>query len=444
MLSVRSMRSAPVPILLAAVLLPASTADAGTTARIISPVGLVVYDSAVGAGGNGPGRTAVLMAGYKETGTQPSHRVLARVGSIRTLGKVQQLSSQPAEDLHIAVGEDGTVAATWLEGTRGLRFAIARPGKRFSPVQNMKASHRVVISGVAVTPSGRAAVTWRDGASVSVSIAEPKKKFAKPVTLGSSPQYRPAVTVAPDGTAVVAWIDSPTAPDPNRPLGAMIMAATLPASTKVFDAPTMLSSTAYWGSTSFAVGSGPGGAALAWTQDGELRVSRLTPTGFTTPVGTPVRSSTDNGFAVATEPDGSVPTLWNTQTLGDDDETPVSGVMHTSTLLPAGTFSTPVDVSRTGWIPGPPSVVTLSDRTLSVWGSTKGNRGDVVVNVRAFGGPWTSVAASGAADFRGAVQVAASKRHAAFAWTRTVSPSGRKSPLYLWTYDARVEPKPAL
>lgn len=88
-----------------------ATANAEQTARIISPVGFVVTDSAIGAGGSSQGRTAVLMAGTRRSDGRTRPELLARVGSIRSLGRPQTLSSAAAEGLQVAVGTDGTVAA---------------------------------------------------------------------------------------------------------------------------------------------------------------------------------------------------------------------------------------------------------------------------------------------------------------------------------------------
>lgn len=426
-----------------------ATANAEQTARIISPVGFVVTDSAIGAGGSSQGRTAVLMAGTRRSDGRTRPELLARVGSIRSLGRPQTLSSAAAEGLQVAVGTDGTVAAAWLEGTRGLRFATAAPGHRFGPVQRMRARtsgttpDRVFVSGVVVTSTGRAVVVWRDGNGAVASIAERGHAFGRRKLLGASRQFRPAVTLGLGGSAVVSWIDTPPGPDPAAAPApgapARVMEATLLSGSKSFASPKPISSIGYWGMTTHASGTGPGGAALAWTQDGELRVSRQTETGFTTPVGMPIRPSNDRGFGVATEPNGSIVTAWGTATVGADEETVVASSVYASVLNPAGAFSLPEDFSAAGWIEGTPHAVTLRDRILVVWGVTKGSSGAVAGRVRGFGGAWVRIPSSSADRLiEQTVEAAASGAHAVVSWQTTASPSGRPSPLYLWTYDLRA------
>jgi len=49
---------------------------------------------------------------------------------------------------------------------------------------------------------------------VQVAVAAPGRRFGAAQTLGDSRNYAPAVTVAPNGTVVVAWLDTPSPPLP--------------------------------------------------------------------------------------------------------------------------------------------------------------------------------------------------------------------------------------
>ena len=165
----------------------------------------------------GGGRIAVVMLGYRSS---RDFSLQARTGSARGLGPLQRFDTT-GEFPQVAVGADGTVVAAWVAQRQGstpvLRATVARPGHNFGRVQGLSHARSMALGGVAVTARGRAVVAWRRGTSgtpVQVALAAPGHAFGAAQTLGTSRQNVPAVAVAPNGTVLVTWLDTPAPPQP--------------------------------------------------------------------------------------------------------------------------------------------------------------------------------------------------------------------------------------
>lgn len=258
-----------------ATLLLWAPAQAGVTTPLrVSPHGMKVQQGDVAAGG---GRTVVLMQGYVAPARTQDWSLLARLGGVRGLGAPVRLASGAVDGPDVAVGADGTAVATWTarprRGTVALRVAIARPGHNFGRTQTLAQARSLAPGGLGVTASGRAVVAWRLGTSgtpVQVAVANRGHQFGAAQTLGVSRQSAPALTIAPDGRAVVAWLDTPPAPQPPpapRPTvtTARVLAATLATGAARFGSATGLSTLPFWFSGPGA-SSGPGGAAVTWRE----------------------------------------------------------------------------------------------------------------------------------------------------------------------------------
>ncbi|MBJ7472627.1 MAG: hypothetical protein JHD16_15070 [Solirubrobacteraceae bacterium] len=440
------MRSAPVPVLIvAACCAAAPTAQAAvSTPTRVSPSGQRVQDQAVGAGG---GRTAVLMSAYTSRAGQWKYGVYARIGTPRRIGPLQRLAGRQGRTPSIAVGADGTAVAAWVESRIGPRVSIAPPGRPFGPVRQLTATTAsapsprptVTLAGVAVTSAGRAVVTWRAGSSVEAATADAGRRFRSTAVLGTSRTYMPTITVGLAGTAVVGWIDTPEPPQPNSPgpgRGALVQATTLLPSQTAFQTPTTLATLGYWGSSWGALGTGPSGAVVTWTQATELRVSRAGLTGeFSAP--SSMLPSTRNSFGVATENDGATTVLWRTlEYAGAESDTVSRGAVYASTL-PLNAGPTPAQtLSGAGWVPGNPQVAALASRTLAAWGETRTNRTSRLrVAIHRPGQPWQTLPTVRTENIElFTVRAAGSAHHGAITWVQNTSGDERSGPLYLATY----------
>ncbi len=410
-----------------------------TTPVPVSPRGMQVQQTDVAAGG---GRTAVLMAGY----VSPARRsrdwsLRARLGGVRDLGTPVRLASGFVSAPTVGVGADGTAVAAWTAGTV-LRVAVARPGHNFGRVQTV--SRARALGGVGVTASGRAVVTWRLGTGVQVAIAAPGRPFGASQTLGDSRQDVPAVTVAPNGTIVVAWLDTPSPPQPppapQGPLApARILAATLATGAARFSSTAELATLSYWISGPGAA-SGPGGAAVTWRQTPiEQRLAPLgagdtfqafVPLAATGPPGNEDATFSDR-LALAIPAGGTNVALWLETRSG-------TAVVKTSTRRAGGAFSTARTLSASGWLAWPPAAMALSDRALAAWTETRGRQSRVRLALHPVGRGWTALSPLPTRSLDAlTLSVAASSRYAVITWIQDVGTSrtslggGR---MYMTTY----------
>ncbi len=432
-----------------AALLTWAPAQAGVTRpQRVSPHGMKVQQGDVAAGG---GRTVVLMEGYVATTHTQSWSLLARTGGVRGLGAPVRLASGAADRPRAAVGADGTAVAAWTarprRGTVALRVAVARPGHNFGRTQTLAQAPSVSPGGVAVTAGGRAVVAWRLGTSttpVQVAMANPGHLFGATRTLGVSRQSAPAVTVAPDGTTVVAWLDTPPSPKPPPAppptvTTARVLAATLAAGSSRFRSATELSTLTFWFSGPGAA-SGPGGAAVTWRQSPiEQRLAALGPGGHFEPV-VPLASAgpprtADAGLsdrlALAIPDARTTVALWLEAGAG-------KAVVKAGTLRAGGAFSAARRLSARGWLAWPPAAMALPDRAVAAWSETRGRESRVRLAVRPIVGGWVAPAPlnTRALDVL-SLAAAASSSYAVVTWIQDVATSRTSlggGQMYLTTY----------
>jgi hypothetical protein len=429
------------PVLVAALSLSAAPAQARVSApQPVSPRGLLVQQSAVAAAG---GRIAVLMAGDLPAARPRDFPLLARLGDVTGLGRLQRLAGDVSGP-RVAVGADGTAVAAWTahprRATTVLRVAIARPGHNFGQVQTLSQARSVKLGGVGVTATGRAVITWRPGTSgtpVQVAVAAPGHRFGAAQTLGVSRSYAPALTVAPSGTVVVAWLDTPSPPKPppappQAGTAARVLAATLTAGAARFGRATELSTLGYWFYGPDAA-SGPGGAAVTWRQTPiEKRLVSLTDANALQPA-VPLPSfgySVENGdhLALGIPAGGTTVALWReVRTRTAEDPALTYAAVKSSVQEPGGAFSPAETLSPSGWIAGPPQAGALTDRTVAAWSeSRRARRPRLRIAVRRVGQGWALLPPlpAGAID-PFTVRAAASPRYAVVAWVQDVGTPGR-------------------
>jgi hypothetical protein len=449
-------RTAPVAVVVAvlscALLLSAASAHASVSApQPVSPRGLLVQQSAVAAGGH---RTAVLMAGYRAPARRRDFSLHARLGNATSLGRLQRLASGDVHGPQVTVGADGTAVAAWAAhprpGTTLLRVAIARPGQDFGAVQTLSHAPSIMLGGVGVTAQGRAVVAWRPGTSgtpVQVAVAAPGRRFAAAQTLGDSRYYEPTVTVAPNGTVFVAWLQTPSPPlpppaPPPPTRTARVLAATLAQDAATFAPATELGSLDSWYGGPYAA-SGPGGAAVTWRQIGyEKRLVSLTTRNTFQPASAlpPSRYDAEKGdhLALGFPVDGTNVALWRKiRTRTAEDSTETFAAVNSSIRPPGGAFSPATQISTKGWLAGPPQTADLSDRTIATWSETAAARARLRIAARPAGQGWKTLHFLRTPGiYAYTVGAAAARRYAVVAWIQHHGPSAQSGDghMYLATY----------
>jgi hypothetical protein len=420
-----------------------------TTPLRVSPSGLQVQQSDVAVGGD---RTVVLMAGYVAPARAADDwSLLARLGEGRRLGSPVRLTSGSVIAGQVAAGADGTAVAAWTiqaqRGVKALRVAVARPGHGFGRAQTLAQARSLTLGGLGVTTSGRAVVAWRLGTSgtpVQVALAAPGRTFGAAQTLGVSRQYAPTVTVTPDGRIVVAWLNTPPAPQPPpapRPTvtTARVLVRTLAPGAPAFGPATDLGALTVWYSGPGAA-SGPGGAAVTWRQTPlEQRLVPLSSTGTFEPA-VPLAATGPPRTGDAGLPDRlalAIPAARTTVALWLEARAGTA-VVKTATLPSGRSFSSPRMLSAEGWRALAVAAVAFPDRALGAWTEvgTKGAR--VRLAVRPVGGGWTTMTPLVAPSLNAmTLAAAASPTYAAVTWVQNVGTSptslggGR---MYLTTY----------
>lgn len=438
-------------------LVTAAPAQAGLGApRPISPPGVVVNQSAVAVGG---ARMAVLMAAAPATRERP-HSLQARVGTATRLGPLQRLAGGGIESLQVAVGGDGTAVAAWTARLPGpkrvLRAAVAAPGHRFGRAQTLSQARALALGGLGVSAIGRAVVAWSldtSGRPMQVAVARARGRFGRAQTLGHCQDW-PAVTVAPNGTVVVAWMEPSSlvaAPSTYR-----VLAVTLARDAARFTAPTELATIPSGpGSSSTLVfgpkaASGPGGAAISWRQvpgsEGRLvshpSVASLnSDDSFAPAVALPTApygaglGGDPAHLALALPVGGSTVALWHeVRTHGN---TVTSFAVKTSLRPRGGAFSPATRLSAPGWLTGLPQAGALRDRTVAAWGEygRRGHHPRIRVAVRRVRRAWTTLPALPAPGLdAGSVAVAAASHYAIVSWLQVRRTSEGGGRLYLTTY----------
>lgn len=435
-----------IPLLALAVVAPAAEARVTTPVRV-SPSGTRVQDSAVGAGGN---RTAVLMSTYTRSGGRRHYELYARVGTSRRLGALQRLARRRGGTPSVAVGADGTAVAAWVEDRTGPRVAVAPPGKAFGAPRQLNATTAnlasprpaIMLGGVAVTSLGRAVVTWSAGSSAEVATAASGRAFGPTRVLGTSGFSPPSVTVGLEASAVATWLDTPLEPAPGAaPADARLLATTLAASRASFDVPTTLVAYPSWSRAH--LGTGPGGAVIAWQQDQQIRVVRPTIDGGFAPArGVPAAEIVE-GYGAVTEGDGAMVVGWlgvsypSTQPLAPGTAAVPLSAVRVSVLPNSSAPSTTQNLStENGWFASRPRLSALADRTLAVWGETDDqNASRLRLMVHRPGAAWrpqTSVPTRGLE--LASMNAAGGAHHAALTWIQITSRSEGSGPMYLATY----------
>ncbi|WP_187368933.1 hypothetical protein [Baekduia soli] len=431
----------------AALAVYAGTAQARVTSpQPVSPTGFHVVQNAVSTGG---GRIAVVMLGYHSS---RDFSLQARTGSARGLGPLQRLDTT-GEFPQVAAGADGTVVAAWVAYRQGstpvLRAAVARPGHNFGHMQELSHARSMALGGVTVTPRGRAVVVWRggtSGTSVQAALASSGHAFGTAQTLGTSRQNVPAVSVAPNGTVLVTWLDTPAPPQPPpapRPAGgpARVFAATLVEGAVRFGRPSELGT---MGAGSFGpeAAGGPGGAAVTWRQAAtDVRLVALTPQNvFAPPVLLPPYQHRRDGdadlgdhVALGLPAGGSNVALW--REVRSNGFIPTFAAVKSSSRPSGGVFSPAKQLSASGWFAGTPQAGALTDRTVAAWGETGPGRPRVRIAVRPVGRGWTALRPLPAPGIdTNRLRAATSSRDAVITWIQDVNNQGAGR-LILTTYQ---------
>jgi hypothetical protein len=332
----------------------------------------------------------------------------------------------------IAVGTDGTAIAAWVAG-RTLRAAIARPGHDFGRPRTLDTAPRDVPSGstgllpggIAVGRDGAGVIAWRHGDSATADVRVAFRRgdrFTAPSVLGDS-YYAPAVARTPGGAFVVAWQTPPVMPPPGVPPtlegNPRVMVAV--AANGAFGAPTMLAGPPTFLVTAPSAVSGPGGAAIAWGEQGVQRLAVLTGAGGIDTAGLTSRSNDtghDDAMSVAVPSDRSAVAVWRyVRTTPVEENLRVVGSEILAARRPAGgAFSTPEPLSIARRFAGEPQVAAVRGLTLATW-TERAPQGGARLRVRQHDGRrWGAPVTVAAADAIGTVRLAAAGRSAALAW----------------------------
>ena len=108
----------------------------------------------------------------------------------------------------VAIGGDGHVVVTWVDGASASAAARAPGATTFAAPQ--KLADGAFALRLVPTPQGGTAATWSGSGSVSASVRPPAGAFGAPVSVGTytSPIVSdPAIAVSPSGIATVAFND---------------------------------------------------------------------------------------------------------------------------------------------------------------------------------------------------------------------------------------------
>jgi hypothetical protein len=265
-------------------------------------------------------------------------------------------------------------------------------------------------------------------------------------TLGNSEYDPPAVTVSPNGTVVVAWLNTPTPPpplatSPPEAYTARLLATTISPHAATFAPATELAALNDWSRRPDAT-SGPGGAVVTWRHaaDQKRLVSltpqnvfepavALPPSTYNTRERRPPRARNsrrrDNRRAVARGPYAQ-----------SRRPSETFAAIYSCVRPPGGEFSSAAQVSTPGWLAGPPHAGALTDRTVAAWTETRADRVRLRIAARRSGHAWTTLhrLLTPRIDIN-SVNVAASPRYAVVTWiqqaSRSISSGGS---MYLTTY----------
>jgi hypothetical protein len=387
------------------------------------------------------------MTGYRSGAHRPDYSVYARLGDATGLGRFQRLRGNGSSP-QIAVGADGTAVAAWVaylppRRAEVLRVAIARAGQDFGRVQTLSRAHAVALGGVGVSAQGRAVVAWRLGTSgrsqtpVQVALAAPGRRFGAMQTLGNSEYDPPAVTVSPNGTVVVAWLNTPTPPpplatSPPEAYTARLLATTITPHAATFAPATELAALNDWSRRPDAT-SGPGGAVVTWRHAADQkRLVSLTPQNVFEPaVALPPSTynpEKDDHLALGIPADATTVALWReVRTRNPEDPSETFAAIYSCVRPPGGEFSSAAQVSTPGWLAGPPHAGALTDRTVAAWTETRADRVRLRIAARRSGHAWTTLhrLLTPRIDIN-SVNVAASPRYAVVTWIQQAVAASRQ------------------
>lgn len=180
-------------------------------------------------------RATVLWRGITSGGTE---RLQWRIGPRGHFGPTHTLG-EFGYDLQLAIDGDGRATAVWTADTTGaeLRVADRIRGEFERPATLSPAGQPATRASLAVAPSGEAVVAWRaarensegvhNTGPVLASIRPVDGGFGLPsaVSPADAQASTVAAAVAPDGHAVLAWLDYGPGVDPNATTAQTVQAA---------------------------------------------------------------------------------------------------------------------------------------------------------------------------------------------------------------------------
>ena len=186
----------------------------------------------------------------------------ARAGwAAQTLGRL----GRSARRVGLATAPNGGAIAVW-SGRRALTYATRAPGRRFARARTVGRAPGPFDLSFASDPAGQLVAGWvrigDGGARLTATTAGVPGPFTAPQRLDSnstSPDHfgQPALAMAPDGGAVVAWADPPVAAGATG----SVLVAFRPLGSARFGTPVRVA-TGVTRSRLLAVAAGSGGRAL--------------------------------------------------------------------------------------------------------------------------------------------------------------------------------------
>jgi len=287
----------------------------------------------------------------------------------------------------LVVAHDGTTTAYWAasDGSVVRVQASTRPvGGAFGPVVDLSASDQSAdYPSIGVAADGTATAIWvrnpYDGAGiVQVSTRPPGGKFGAPVDLTGAGASAAQLAVAADGTTTAVW-------QLDAEFSHVLQASTRPPG-GAFGAPVRLASSYYMTEWPALAVAPDGAATVAWAPDNGTNIVVQT---ITRPPGGAFGAAVDllarqpdrkyyyyPRLTVA--PDGTTVALSARGVFGRDILNNGAGVLLASTRIPGGGFGAPVSLAAEGGNTVDGSVVFARDgRATAIWLRNSG-KNDIV------------------------------------------------------------------
>ncbi|HVP02621.1 MAG TPA: hypothetical protein VMT10_08635 [Solirubrobacteraceae bacterium] len=290
----------------------------------------------------------------------------------------------------VAAGAGGGAAVVWQTdargGTRHVQVAVAQGSHRFGRAQTLATARANITSQTVLYAGGRYVALWWQGVpgtgrhAVRYALSDAHGRFGAAGTLASDtgPASGVSAAAAPDGTLIATW---GTALGGTVATNQQLAYAQLAPGAPAFGPARQISAVAAASGASaggMTVAAGPGGAALGWTESGQLpellRAAPLTPA-VSAPETVLSLDSSDLGKRWATGPALALPgggqapvAAWAVlQGPGGESEAITGGSVFAARRSAAGSYPAPAQLSAPATIATLPVAGATSSDAVVAW-----------------------------------------------------------------------------